>query len=268
MKFLLLTIYQSLDVPHLDFSVDVAKRTGSSMTMLVITKEAIPPKKSKEFIAGVKQRFLNVPHEIKFAVGDPLQLMLNEIEVENYDVVIMGIGQRRRVVPSAYRVLSQKIIKQSPIPVMLVRATDPKLERILICTGGQDISDPVVKLSANFAKAADLKATLLYVTGAVPSMYTGMYEMEEKLEKLLEKDTPLANHLRTSAEVLAENNVEAQIELRRGDVAESILQEAEEGSYDLIVLGISGGKALTGLLLSNVTQQIINHACCAVLIVK
>jgi nucleotide-binding universal stress UspA family protein len=268
MKFLLLAINQSLDIPHLDYSVDVAKRTGSSMTMLVITKEEIPPEKTKEFLAGVQGRFLDVPHEIKFTVGNPRQLMLNEIEDENYDLVIMGIHPRRRVVPSAYRLLSQKIIKQSPIPVMLVREADPRLERILICTSGQDISEPVVEFSANLAGTAGLKATLLYVTGAVPSMYTGMYEMEEKLEKLLITDTPLANHLRTSAEVLAENNVEAQIELRRGDVAESILQEAEEGDIDLIVLGVSGSNILTGMLLGNVTQQIINHACCAVLIVK
>ena len=268
MKFLLFTTRKSLDIPQLDFSVDVAKRTDSSMTMLVITKEAISSEKSEKFITGVKQRFSGVPHEIKFAEGDPLQLVLDEIKVENYDMVIMGIRQRRRVVPSSYRMLSQKIIKQSPIPVMLVRATDPNLERILICTGGQDISDPVIELSANLAGTAGLKATLLYVTGAVPSMYTGMVEMEEKLEKLLETDTPLAKHLRASAELLAQNNVEAQIELRRGDVAESILREAAEGSYDLIVLGISGSNTLAGMLLGNVTQQIVNHASCAVLVVK
>jgi nucleotide-binding universal stress UspA family protein len=268
MKFLLLNTNQSVDTPHMAFSVDVAKRTGSSVTMFVVTKEAIPPEESKEYITDVEKRFLDIPHEMKFVAGDPLQLTLNEIETEDYDMVIMGIRQRRRVVPSAYRVLSQKIIKNSPIPVMLVREANLKLERILICTGGQDISEPVVKLSANLAGTASLQATLLYVTGAVPSMYTGMVEMEESLEKLLERDTPLANHLRTSAEMLAQNNVEAEVELRRGDVAEAILQEAEEGDYDLIVLGTSGSNSFAGFLLSNVTQQIINHACCAVLIVK
>lgn len=268
MKFLLLNTNQSLETPHMAFSVNVAKRTDSSVTVFTVAKEALPPEESKEFVAGIEKRFSGVPHEIKFAVGDPLELVLKEIEGGDYDIVLIGLRQRRRVVPSAYRLLSQKIIRQSPIPVMLVRDADLRLERLLICTGGQDISEPVVKLSANLAEKAGLKATLLYVGGAVPSMYTGMEGIEGKLDELLETDTPLANHLRTSAEMLAENNLEAQVEIRHGDVAESILLEAEEGDYDLIVLGTSGSSTLAGLLLGNVTQQIINRACCAVLIVK
>jgi nucleotide-binding universal stress UspA family protein len=142
------------------------------------------------------------------------------------------------------------------------------LERILICTGGQEISEPVVKLSANLAREANLKATLMYVSGAVPSMYTGMGEIEERLDDILETDTPLAKHLRMSAEMLAKNNIEAQVEFRHGDVAENIILEAQNGDYDLVVLGTSGSNTFAGMLLGNVTQQVVNRAGCAVLIVK
>lgn len=267
MKFLYLSVDQMISSQIAAFVSDVAKRTRSSVTLFVIADKEKAVDKIQKQISEIEE-VITVPLEVKLEKGDSISLILEEIATGDYDIAIMGIRQRRRVVPSAYRMLSQKIIKQSPIPVMLVRDTDPKLERILICTSGQVISEPVVEFSANLAGMAGLKATLLYVTGAVPSMYTGMVEMEEKLEKLLETDTPLAKHLRVSAEVLAQKNVEAQIEIRHGDVAETILQEAEKGSYDLIALGISGSNTLTGMLLGNVTQQIINHACCAVLIVK
>ncbi len=267
MKLLYLSVDRMISSQIAAFVSDVAKRTRSSVTLFVVADKEKSVDKIQKQISEIEE-VITVPLEVKLETGDPTSLILKEIKSGGYDIAIMGIRQRRRVVPSAYRFLSQKIIKQSPIPVMLVRETDPKLERILICTGGQDISIPVVELSANLAGAAGLKATLLYVTGAVPSMYTGMDEMEEKLEKLLETDTPLAKHLRTSAEVLAQKNVEAQIEIRHGDVAETILQEAEKGDIDLIVIGVSGINTLAGLLLGNVTQQIINHACCAVLIVK
>jgi nucleotide-binding universal stress UspA family protein len=267
MKFLYLSVDQMISSQIAAFVSDVAKRTGSSVTLFAVADKEKSVEKIQKQISEIEE-IIAGPLEVKLEAGDSVSLILEEIEAGDYDIAIMGIRQRRRVVPSAYRMLSQKIIKQSPIPVMLVRDADPKLERILICTGGQDISVPVVEFSANLAGTAGLKATLFYVTGAVPSMYTGMNEMEEKLEELLETDTPLAKHLRASAEVLAQNNVEAQIEIRHGDVAESILQEAEEGDYDLIVLGTSGSNTLAGLLLGNVTQQIINHAHCAVLIVK
>jgi nucleotide-binding universal stress UspA family protein len=99
-------------------------------------------------------------------------------------------------------------------------------------------------------------------------MYTGMMEMEETLEELLETDTPLAQHLRGSADTLSKSGIEAEIKVRHGDVVEAILEETAEGQYDLVVLGETQGQTLRGLLLGNVTQQIINRAPSAVLISK
>jgi nucleotide-binding universal stress UspA family protein len=267
MKLLYISVDHLISDKVSEFVSDMADRTETSVTLFAVVDHEKHREKIQERIKEVEKVF-KATLEIKLETGDAIPLILKEIETGDYDIAVIGLRQRRRMVPSAYRLLSQKIIKQSPIPVMLVREASCKLERILICTGGQDISDPVVKFSANLARAANLKAALLYVAGAVPSMYTGMDEIEERLDELLETDTPLAKHLRASAEVLAKNNLDAHVELRHGDVAESILLEAEEGDYDLIVIGTSGSSTLTGMLLGNVTQQIINRACCAVLIVK
>lgn len=267
MKFLYLSVDQMISDKVAVFVSEMANRSGSFVTLFVIIDEEKHREKIQNRVSRI-EKLMKIPLEIKMETGNPVPLILEEIEAGDYDIVVMGIRRRRRLVPSAYRLLSQKIIKHSPIPVMLVRDASQKLEKILICTGGQEISEPVVKLSANIARSADLKATLLYVAGAVPSMYTGMDEIEERLDELLETDTPLAKHLRMSAELLAKNNIEAQVEYRHGDVAESIILESEEGDYDLIVLGTSGSNTFAGMLLGNVTQQVINRACCAVLIVK
>jgi nucleotide-binding universal stress UspA family protein len=267
MKFLYLSVDQVISEKVAAFVSEMADRSGSSVTLFAIFDHEKHREKIQERLSKI-EKLMDIPLKIKMEVGNPIPLILKEIETGGYDIVVMGIRRRRRLVPSAYRLLAQKIIKHSPIPVLVVREASHKLEKVLICTGGQEISEPVVKLSANIARSAQLKATLLYVAGAVPSMYTGMDEIEEKLDEVLERDTPLAKHLRTSAELLAKNNIEAQVEFRHGDVAESIILEAEEGDYDLVVLGTSGSNTFAGMLLGNVTQQVINRARCAVLIVK
>jgi nucleotide-binding universal stress UspA family protein len=267
MKLLYLTTH-ALKSPILAFTAELAELTDSSVTLLVGTKDVKGVEKIEANIKKVAEALINNPYEIKVEVGDPFRLVCEELEAEEYDLVIMGVRPRRRMVPSGFRHLSQKIINISPIPVLLVREENLKLEKILICTGGQSISEPVVKFSAKLAREADLQATLLYVTSAVPSMYTGMDEVEETLVEVLATDTPLAKHLRISAGILAGNNVKAEIEICHGDVVESILNEAQEGEYDLVVLGASESNTLAGILLGNVTQQIINRAGSAVLIVK
>jgi len=268
MKFLYFVARESIPESVVAFTAGIVKRTDSTVTMLVVAKDTESLENLQEGIAAAERGFGKVPLEVKTGVGDPCDLMEREIEANGYDMVIMYVRQRRRVLPSSFRFLSQKIIKLSPIPIMLVRKTNLKLERLLICTGGQDISEPVIRLSAKLAGMAGLQTTLLYVSGVVPSMYTGMNVMEETLEDLLGTDTPLANHLRACAELLSENNVKAEIEIRHGDVAGSILNEAKEEKHDLIVLGSSENNSLAGMLLGNVTQQIINRAESAVLIVK
>ena len=86
MKFLFLNTSQSLETPHLAFSVNVAKRIGSSVTIFVVARDAMPPEESKKFVAGIEKRFSDVPHEVKFAVGDPLELIMKEIESGDYDI--------------------------------------------------------------------------------------------------------------------------------------------------------------------------------------
>lgn len=53
-----------------------------------------------------------------------------------------------------------------------------------------------------------------------------------------------------------------------GDPAEEILRLADEGRYDLIVLGGSGKSALKGLLLGAVSAKVLHHAKQPVLIVR
>jgi nucleotide-binding universal stress UspA family protein len=191
-----------------------------------------------------------------------------ELARQDYTMMLFNVPRRRRLIPSNYRILSQRIIKRANVPVMLVRNVSKNFERMLVCTGGLEISEPVVHLSTKLAGSTGLLATLLTVSVAVPSMYTGMEELDESLEKLLGTDTPVAQHLRHSAEELTTHGIPAEIKIRHGDVVEAILEETKEGHYDLVVLGETEGSTLRGLLLGNVTQQIVNRAPCAVLISK
>jgi len=58
-----------------------------------------------------------------------------------------------------------------------------------------------------------------------------------------------------------------QTELLEGPLAEAILNVAETRDADLIVLGARGMSSLKGLLLGSVSQKVIYHAACPVLVV-
>lgn len=268
MKLLYLIANQNMNPAVADFVAQVAVKMNASVMVLVAAETSKDFEQAKESFEDASKSLAGVSFSAKFVQGDPVSIMKEEVRQENYEMILMGVHRRQRLIPSHFRVVSQRIIKHAPLPIMLIRDIRGKLERMLVCTGGLQISQPVVELSTKLAGQAGLQATVLTVAAAVPSMYTGMMEMEETLEELLRTDTPLAQHLRHSAELLTKSGIQAEIKVRHGDVVEAILEETAEGQYDLVVLGETQRQSLIGLLLGNVTQQIINRAPSAVLITK
>jgi len=268
MKLLYLIANQQMIPAVADFVAQVAKKMCASVLVLVIAESSKMLEEAKASVAAAGQPLEGIEYSTKFVQGNPVSIMKEETEQGDYEMLLMSVRRRQRLIPSPLRMLAQRIIRHSPIPVMLIRDTRGKLERMLVCTGGFQISQPVVELSAKLAGQAGLQATLMTVAAAVPSMYTGMMEMEETLEELLSTDTPLAQHLRHSAETLTQSGIQAEIKIRHGDVVEAILEETAKGEYDLVVLGETQRQSLSGMLLGNVTQQIINRAPAAILITK
>ena len=268
MELLYLIAKQNIDKSVVQYAAEVVKKMDAVLTFLVIAKDEEKEKEALAALEKINAALEDIDFKVLTETGDPVDALLAALAQKPYEMVMMGVPRRRRVIPSQYRILSQRIINNCPIPIMLIRRVSKKLERMLVCTGGKEISQPVVELSARLATTADLEATLLNVAGAVPSMYTGIDVMDESLENLLETETPLAQHLRTSAETLSRHNISAEIKIKHGDVVEEILEEINNRDYDLVVMGEPSEQMMTRLLLGNVTQQIINRAASAVLIVK
>lgn len=269
MKFLLYAAEHPFSDAALSFAAKIAEPTQADISLLYVVEHEGSFEAGRQVLAHAESRLPKKPLESKLKVDRSVDALLEEIETGKHDLLIVGAGQRRRVFRRKPGSVSQRAVNCSPIPVVVVRESSTKLEHLLICTSGSDVSNKVIEIGAKFAAGSGAKATLLYVGGTVPSMYTGFDEMDEHLAKLLATDTPISHHLHRGAEVLSEHNVEGQLRLRYGMVSEEILDEAQRGEYDLIVLGTSKVKSsLKGLLLSNVTRQIIDRAESAVLVAK
>lgn len=65
-----------------------------------------------------------------------------------------------------------------------------------------------------------------------------------------------------------EHGLEIRCDTRRGHPAKTMLAYADEGGFDLIVLGNSDHSELWGRLLGDMANRVSNHARCSVLVVK
>jgi nucleotide-binding universal stress UspA family protein len=147
---------------------------------------------------------------------------------------------------------------------------DPEaIRQILVCSGGRPVSEQVVTTGAWLAELTGAEVTLLHVSSAVPSMYTGLTAMEASIEELLSSNTPAARHLLHSLELFREHGIKTTFELRQGSVHEEIVRAVRRGGHDLAVIGPSApSTSLNHLVTARVAEKILRLSPCSVLVAR
>ena len=74
--------------------------------------------------------------------------------------------------------------------------------------------------------------------------------------------------LKHTKEQLLEAGIKTDAELVLGYPAEKIVETAQEMKPDITVIGAKGLRATLGILLGGVAQQVVEYACCPVLVVR
>jgi len=124
------------------------------------------------------------------------------------------------------------------------------LIRLLIATAGLHQSETTLLLSTQLARRAGIIPTVLTVV---------------KNENNRGRAAPILAH---ACQMVGPEISNLQTKVRVGQPAEEIIREAEEGHYDLIVMGEKRDYDLMTRLLGSTAKRVIEHAPCPVIIAK
>lgn len=137
------------------------------------------------------------------------------------------------------------------------------MKRILVGVDGSKYSLDAVKAAAKLAAERNIKTvTLLNVIPTVVSDLgpTPIAAPPGDLEAWEVFERPKI--------ILKEAGIEAKLLLREGDPAYEIIRTAETEGYDLIVVGHRGLSPIKAFLLGSVSNRVVAHAPCSVLVVR
>jgi nucleotide-binding universal stress UspA family protein len=138
-------------------------------------------------------------------------------------------------------------------------------QRILVGYDGSKGGKAALQRAAGMAKQTGAQITALWVREPLPRHSDLPGEFEEEAEAA---DEYFRERQKEVAEAAAQLGIHVPCETRRGHPAKTIVKFADEGGYDLIVVGHSDHSELWGRLLGDTADRISDHAHCSVLIVK
>ena len=138
-------------------------------------------------------------------------------------------------------------------------------KKILVGYDGSKGGKAALQRAAMMSRQVGAEITVVWVREPLPRHSDLPGEYEEEAEAA---DEYFKERQKEVAEAAAQHGLQIKCEIRRGHPAKTIVKFADEGRYDLVVVGHSDHSELWGRLLGDTADRISDHAQCSVLIVK
>lgn len=178
-----------------------------------------------------------------------------------------GFGPLRR---AAMGSVSLSVVRHAHCPVLVVRGEkDPLPGRILLALDGSREAHAAARAAAELCRPAGSELHLVRVLQAGHLPYPHYYAMD-KYEADLERAQEASRKFldKQAKQMESEGVTAAGVHTRTGNPDHEIVELAEELDAGLIVVGSRGLGRLKRALLGSVSDSVVRHAHCPVLVVR
>jgi nucleotide-binding universal stress UspA family protein len=142
---------------------------------------------------------------------------------------------------------------------------DKFIQKILIPIDGSESSKRALEFGIAIAKSAKAKITILEVIedfGPLPGYYEAAPPGKDRVKWISEQRFDKVHT------ILDDSTIQWDRKVAEGYAADEILNTAEQGKYDMIVIGSRGMGAVGRFLVGSVSDRVVHHAHCSVTVVR
>ncbi len=195
--------------------------------------------------------------------GEPHERIIDLAQAENCDLIVMGRRGLRRLERVLVGSVTARVIGYSPIDVLVVpRDTSVGFKKVLIATDGSKYSESAQKKAIDFARSYGGELVAVSVVDVPSEFYA---ESPKTVEELVKKAKTYVEAVKKEAESAG---LKADAIVREGEAYRAITDVSRGSGAGVIVMGSHGRTGLRRLLMGSVTEKVIGHTPCPVLVVK
>ena len=249
----------------------IAKCTHSTLTLLTVIRHEEDEVQAEAILARAAtlaaQQGMTAQKHIR--TGQVAVEIIAEGNEGYFDLVVVGERHEHSLVTRLLGATADRVIAQMPCPVLIARPQSTGLNRLLLCEGGREPSllDRFVKRLSSLLQAAG-ELTVLHVMSqmtAAPGVRG--WELRAEADELITQHTREGELLEHDAAALQQLPVHLHTKIRHGLVVDEILAEANDGEYDVIVIGAHQGSTWERFLLDDLAHQIVTQSNTSILII-
>jgi nucleotide-binding universal stress UspA family protein len=206
--------------------------------------------------------------------GDSYEQILQEALEHAYDLVVVGGGgQHHGLLHFKVGSTTSKLARKLHTHFLVVRNVPDQVKKVLVCTGAEAPAVETMRVGGKMLSGLAAEVSVLHVVSQI-SLKPGSVpeELIASAETAIQKKTREGQHLLHAIKQLTQAGISGTIipRLRHGLIVDEVLAEVRQGDYDLMVVGAHyqpGQNRWLGILLDDITDQLLNQSPCSVLII-
>lgn len=260
----------SILVPDLEFRVLTLQDTFAAEADLEAAKQYLDEISRRNDLANIRT-------ETEAFLGSAAEIILDSAQTNQVDLIVLY--SHGYTVPERWSLgsVAQKIVRHSPMPVLLIHEDNPKLAelkadtvhviRALVTLDGSPFSETVL------IPAMQLVAALNAPAQGVFHLVEVVRE-QQALDKARTYLEAVTDNLNNSSEITPKLQITSSV-IASDDVAEAIIKAAESGEgtgmaggFDLIAMATHGRGASLRWMLGSVTDRVLHTTRLPILIVR
>jgi len=204
--------------------------------------------------------------------GSPARVIMRESE--DYDITVIGAKGRDVRAEVGLGPVASRMVEHASGCVLIGReAPSDKQVRILVPVDRSGGSEQALDAFTSYFDLESADITLLHV---VENLWLPTEEEEEPTDPESNQTAQFRLELKREAEQLLgetrvrflEHHAGVTTSIREGVPANEILSEADQGDYDLVVVGATGAIDMKHSVLGSVSSKVAWNAHCSILIVR
>jgi nucleotide-binding universal stress UspA family protein len=210
--------------------------------------------------------------EWKVWYDEPARAIADAARYNGVDLIAMtthGRGGVSRLIAGS---VAEALVRQAPVPVLLVRAEltwrPGALGRILVPLDGSELSEAILPVVTGLAGPFDLGIELLRAVEPIPAYAAAELAASHSAELLRLEEADAGGYLAKLVTPLEARGLRVTPRVALGPAVDEILRRARESGTGLIAMTTHGRSGMGRLLLGSVAERVLRAAPVPVLLWK
>ncbi len=195
--------------------------------------------------------------------GEAYERIIDTADGENCDLIVMGSRGMRLIESTLVGSVTARVIGYTHRDVLVVpKDTTIGWRNILIATDGSKYSKATTERAIEFAKSYEGDLMVISVVDVTDEF---MAQAPGLVEEMVKKAKGIVESVKKKAEA---SNIKSENFVREGETYKVIVELAKKENADVIFMGSHGRTGPKRLLMGSVTERVIGHSPCPVLVVR